>query len=85
MTPIQFKHWEDFGHEWFIQVLNTSKHYPRPFKLMSVLQVSIGWCDFPSNPYLRLELGQSRLFGLVFFIYKFSFNIDILSQTWHTE
>lgn len=82
MKLIQFKHWYDYGHEYCVQLLNTSKHYPEFIKRSSVLQLSVGWSDYPCGPYLQIHMGQGRLFGVIFFVYKFSFDADILAPTW---
>ena len=39
MGLINFKHREDFGHEWYVQLLNV--------KGWSLLQASVSWNDYP--------------------------------------
>ena len=74
MTLFQFKHREDFGHEWYIQVLN--------IKNWSLLQVSVSWNDYPSWPYIQIKSGTGSTFSLLFWAYKFGLDVDILSRTW---
>ncbi len=49
MTLFQFKHRYDFGHDWYVQVLNV--------KNWSLLQVSVSWNDYPGWPYLQIKSG----------------------------
>ncbi len=74
MTLFQFKHRYDFGHDWYVQVLNLKK--------WSLLQLSVSWNDYPSWPYLQVTFGSNGLFSILFWAYKFGFDIDILSRTW---
>jgi len=77
MTLFQFKHREDFGHEWYIQVLN--------IKNWSLLQVSVSWNDYPSWPYIQIKSGTGSTFSLLFWAYKFGLDVDILSRTWRWD
>jgi len=82
MNLISFKHREDYGTELYVQVFNFGKYFPRPLKNSSLLQFSFGWMEFPSNLYVQVTIGSGGLFGLIFMLYKFSFDLDILSRTW---
>jgi hypothetical protein len=77
MKLSQFKYREDFGHEWYVQILN--------IKRWSFLQFSVSWNDFPSWPYIQITLGSNGLFSILFWAYKFGFDIDILSRTWNWD
>jgi len=74
MNILKFVHKEDFGHEWYAQLLNV--------KNWSLLQVSVSWNDSPSLPYLQVTSGSSGLLSVLFWAYKFGFDVDILSRTW---
>jgi len=81
MNLIQFKHRYDFGHEVYVQILNI-----RPKKYQwSLLQFSVSWNDFPSLPYIQITSGSNGLFSVLFWAYKFGFDIDILSRTWNWD
>lgn len=81
MKLIQFKHRYDFGHEVYVQILNI-----RPKKYQwSLLQFSVSWNDFPSSPYIQITSGSNGLFSVLFWAYKFGFDIDILSRTWNWD
>ncbi len=77
MKLAQFKYREDFGHEWYVQILN--------IKRWSFLQFSVCWNDFPSWPYIQITSGSNGLFSILFWAYKFGFDIDILSRTWNWD
>jgi len=77
MKLINLKHREDFGHDYYIQILN--------IKNWSLLQVSVSWNDYPSLPYLQVTSGSNGLLGVLFWAYKFGLDIDILSRTWRWD
>jgi hypothetical protein len=77
MTLFQFKHHYDFGHDFYIQVLNLKK--------WSLLQLSVSWNDYPSWPYLQVTFGSNGLFSILFWAYKFGLDVDILSRTWRWD
>jgi len=81
MDFIRFNHHEDFGHDFYIQILNIGRHVPR-WMQRSLLQLSISWNDYPSWPYIQFTFGGSGLLGVIFWVYKFGFDFDILSYTW---
>ena len=85
MSLIKFKHREDFGHEYYVQILNTGKHVPKWFRDKSVLQVSVSWNDHPSWPYIQITSGSGTFLGVLFWGYKFGFDIDLLSRTWNWD
>ncbi len=74
MKLINFKHREDFGHDWYVQVLNV--------KNCSLLQVSVSWNDWPSWPYIQIKSGSGSTLSLLFWAYKFGLDVDILARTW---
>ena len=81
MKLINFKYRYDFGHEYYVQLLSI-----RPIKSQwSLLQFSISWNDFPSFPYLQVTMGSNGLLSILFWAYKFGFDIDILSRTWNWD
>jgi len=74
MNILKFVHKEDFGHEWYAQLLNV--------KNWSLLQVSVSWNDYSSWPYLQVTSGSNGLLGVLFWAYKFGFDVDVFSRTW---
>jgi len=77
MKLINLKHREDFGHDYYVQILNVKK--------WSLLQVSVSWNDSPSWPYLQVTSGSSGLLGVLFWAHKFGLDVDILSRTWRWD
>jgi hypothetical protein len=75
MSIIEFKHRYDFGHEWYVQVLN--------IKRWSLLQTSVSWNDWPSWPYIQIKSGTGSTLSIMFWVYKFGFDIGILERTWN--
>ena len=75
MNILKFVHKEDFGHEWYAQLLNV--------KNWSLLQVSVSWNDYPSWPYIQVTSGSNGLLGVLFWAYKFGFDVDVFSRTWN--
>lgn len=74
MKLFNFKHREDFGHDWYVQVLT--------IKNWSLLQVSVSWNDWPSWPYIQIKSGSGSTLSILFWVYKFGLDVDILSRTW---
>lgn len=75
MSLIKFNYREDFGHEWYVQILN--------IKSWSLLQTSVSWNDYPGWPYCQITFGSGGLFGVLFWVYKFGLDFDIFSRTWN--
>jgi hypothetical protein len=50
MKLIKLSHREDFGHEWYVQLLFT--------KRWALFQGSVSWNDFPAWPYIQIKSGN---------------------------
>ena len=77
MTLFQFKHREDFGHDWYVQIINV--------KGWSLLQASVSWNDFPSWPYIQIRSGSGSTLSILFWAHKFGLDIGILERTWRWD
>jgi hypothetical protein len=77
------KHRYDYGHDWYIQLFNTGKHVPRPFKEWSLIQASVSWNDYSSWPYIQIKSGTGTLFSVMFWVYRFGFDIGFVERTWN--
>ena len=75
MKLFKFKHRYDFGHEVYVQVVN--------IKRWSLFQFSVSWNDYPSWPFIQIQSGGNGLLSILFWAYKFGFDIDVLSLTWN--
>ena len=77
MKLITLKHREDFGHDWYIQVLHT--------KQWALFQASVSWMDYPSWPYLQIKSGTGSTLSILFWAYKFGFDIGFIERTWNWD
>ena len=85
MNIINFKYREDYGHEWYVQILNTGKHVPVPFKRWSLIQLSLSWNEYAGWPYIQIKSGSGTLFSLMFWCWKFGFDIGFCERTWNFD
>ncbi len=70
---IKFIHKEDYGNNYYVQVLNIKK--------WSLFQTSVSWNDF-GMLYLQITMGSNGLFGFMLCLGKFGIDFDILSRTY---
>ena len=77
MKLISFKHREDYGHEWYVQVLHN--------KRWALLQASVSWNEFAGWPYIQIKSGSGTLLSIMFWVYKFGFDIGVCEHTWNFE
>lgn len=74
MGLIKFTHKRDYGHDWYVQLLNV--------RGWSLLQASVSWNDYPSWPYIQIKSGSGSTISLIFWAYKFGFDFGIIERTW---
>ena len=74
---IKYNHHQDFGHELYVQILN--------IKRWSFLQLSVSWNDYPSWPYLQIKSGSGSTLSILFWAYKFGFDIGLIERTWNFD
>ena len=77
MNLISLKHREDYGHEWYVQVLHT--------KRWALLQASVSWNEFAGFPFIQIKSGTGTLLSIMFWVYKFGFDIGVCERTWNFE
>jgi hypothetical protein len=77
MKLITFSHREDYGHDWYVQILFT-EHW-------ALFQCSVSWMDFPSWPYLQIKSGTGSTLSILFWAYRFGFDIGIIERTWNWD
>lgn len=82
MKLLQFNKRHDFGHDWYVQIVNIGRNFPKFLKHKSLIQISITWDDCPSWPYFQMSSGSGVLFSFVIWLYRFGFSIDIMGRTW---
>jgi len=77
MKLISFKHQEDFGHDWYVQILHT--------KRWALLQASVSWNDYAAWPYIQIKSGNGSLLNIMFWAYKFGFDAGVIERTWNWD
>ncbi len=77
MKLISFKHRVDYGDEYYVQVLHT--------KRWALIQASVSWNDFPGWPYIQIKSGTGSALSIMFWVYKFGFDIGFCEHTWNFE
>jgi hypothetical protein len=77
MNLIKFKHRYDFGHDWYVQIVN--------IKRLSLLQISISWSDYSSWPYLQVKSGTGDVLDILFWVHKFGIDITLIGRTWRWD
>ena len=77
MKLISFKHQEDFGHDWYVQILHT--------KQWALFQASVSWNDYPSWPYLQIKSGSGSTLSIMFWAYRFGFDAGVIERTWNWD
>jgi len=83
MSFLRIKHRYDMGHDWYFQFLNTGRHWPRLFKDKSFIQASVSWNEYPSWPYLQIRSGGGSVLSIMFWAYKFGFDVGFIEHTWN--
>jgi len=77
MNLIKINKRVDFGTEYYAQLLN--------IKGWSLLQASVSWNDYPSWPYLQIKSGTGSTLSILFWVYRFGFDIGIIERTWNWD
>ena len=75
---------EDFGHEWYVQIFNTSRHYPRRLRGVSLIQLSFSYDDEPTW-YFQLSSSSYGPLSMMITIFRFSFVVDLFTRTWNWD
>ena len=77
MKLISFKRREDYGTDLYVQVLHT--------KRWAFLQASVSYNDYPSWPYIQIKSGTGSVLSILFWAYKFGFDIGFIERTWNFD
>jgi len=77
MKLISFKHRYDYGHDWYVQILYT--------KYWALFQGSLSWNDYASWPYIQIKSGTGSVLNIIFWAYKFGFDIGVIERTWNWD
>ena len=77
MKLITLKHREDYGHDWYAQILHT--------KNWALFQGSVSWNDYASWPYLQIKCGCGSTLSIMFWAYRFGIDVGIIERTWNWD
>lgn len=74
MKLIKFNRDQDWGQDYYLQVLFT--------KRWALFQGCVSWCEYPSWPLLQIQFGMSGLMNILLQVHKFGFTIGLFERTW---
>jgi hypothetical protein len=77
MKLISLKYREDYGHEYYVQVLHN--------KYWALLQASVSWNEFAGWPYIQVRTGMGSLLSIMVCVYKLGFDVGFCEHTWNFE
>lgn len=75
MKLIHYHKIEDFGTEHIFTLLEGKRR--------SFIQLGLSWNDYCGTPYLQISFGNNRLIDILFWVWKFSFALEVFGITWH--
>jgi hypothetical protein len=73
MKLFDYETYEDYGKEWFFQVLTSPK--------FALLDIAVQWDEFPAPelfPMLIMSIGSTQLFGFTFRWKWFEISVDLI-------
>ena len=73
MKLFDYETYEDYGKEWFLQILT--------FRKFALLDFTVQWDDYGTDeifPAIHLSVGSNHLFGFYFRWNRFQFDCDII-------
>jgi hypothetical protein len=74
MKLFDYETYEDYGKEWFLQILTSRK--------FALLDFTVQWDDYSMDeffPAISLSIGSSHLLGFYFRWKRFQFDFDIIN------
>jgi len=74
MKLFDYETYEDYGKEWFLQVLSHKRKF-------ALLDLTVQWDEFPAPelfPLLIVSVGSKKLFGFTFRWKAFEMSCDII-------
>ena len=75
MKLLDSAHYEDYGKEWFFQVLKSSK--------FALLDITVQWDDYGDDkiiPDISLTISTRQLFGFFIRYKRFQFDFDLMTS-----
>ena len=74
MKVFDYETYEDYGKEWFLQILTTSK--------FALFDFTLQWDDYGMDeifPAISLSIGSSHLLGFFIRYKRFQFDLDVIT------
>ena len=71
---VEFKTRDDWGKDYYFSFFKGKKY--------TALQVSFSVCDTPGYPYIQVQMGMGKLFGLFTYAWRLGVDFDICGRTW---
>ena len=74
MKVFDYETYEDYGKEWFLQILTTRR--------FALLDITVQWDDYGLDeifPEFSLMISSHRLFGFFIRYKRFQFDLDIIT------
>ena len=72
---VEFKTRDDWGKDYYFSFLKGKKY--------TALQVSFSVCETPDYPYIQVQMGMGKLFGLFTYAWRLGLDFDICGRTWY--
>ena len=72
---VEFKTRDDWGKDYYFSFLKGKKY--------TALQVSFSVCETPDYPYIQVQMGMGKLFGLFIYAWRLGLDFDICGRTWY--
>ena len=77
MKLIKFHRDQDYGQDYYLQVLFT--------KQWALFQGSLSWCVYGCLPLLQIQSGSGALLSIIFQAYKFGISVAFFDRTWKLQ
>jgi len=71
---VEFKKRNDWGEDYYFSFLKG--------KRFTVIQVSFNVCGTKGYPYIQVQMGMGKLFGLLAYAWRLGLDFDICGRTW---
>ena len=63
-----------------LDTIGMSKYYSQNDG--ALFQGSVSWNDFPGWPYIQIKSGSGSVLSIMFWAYKFGFDVGFIERTW---
>ena len=71
---VEFKTRDDWGKDYYFSFLKGKKY--------TALQASFSVCETPGYPYIQVQMGMGKIFGLFAYAWRLGVDFDFCGRTW---